>query len=162
MLLNHARLHPDDKKTWDTAYMSKYNGLVNINTWETITEDQYQSMKHLYQGIMPTMAISTIKYDGNGNPNRAKYCIVALGNLDLHQLCKSDCFVPVLSQLELCFLTALAVWKKCIPKTGDVTQAFCQSCLPTDEHYICCPPPSCPIMPPNAYWCLKKTLYGLK
>jgi hypothetical protein len=64
--------------------------------------------------------------------------------------------------LELRFLTALAVWKKCIPKTGDVTQAFCQSCLPTDEHYICCPPPSCPIMPPNAYWCLKKTLYGLK
>jgi hypothetical protein len=119
-------------------------------------------MKHLYCGIMPTMAISTIKYDGDGNPSRAKYRIVALGNLDPHSWTKQDCFAPVLSQLELRFLTALAVRKKCIPKTGDVTQAFCQSCLPEDEHYICRPPPGCPITPPNTYWRLKKTLYGLK
>jgi dUTPase/transposase InsO family protein len=161
-LLNHAKLHPEDKATWDAAYMSEYNGLVDIKTWDTITEDQYQSMKHLYQGIMPTMAISTIKYDGDGNPSRAKYRIVALGNLDPHLWTKSDCFAPVLSQLELRFLTALAVRKKCIPKTGDVTQAFCQSCLPPDEHYICRPPPGCPITPPHTYWRLKKTLYGLK
>jgi dUTPase len=161
-LLNHSKLHPEDKSTWDAAYMSEYNGLVDIQTWETITEAQYQSMKHLYQGIMPTMAISTIKYDGAGNPVRAKYRIVALGNLDPHQWTKSDCFAPVLSQLELRFLTALAVRKKCIPKTGDVTQAFCQSCLPQDEHYICRPPPGCPATPPNTYWRLKKTLYGLK
>jgi hypothetical protein len=161
-LLNHSKLHPDDKTTWDAAYMSEYNGLVDIQTWDTISEDQYQSMKHLYQGIMPTMAISTIKYDGAGNPVRAKYRIVALGNLDPHQWTKSDCFAPVLSQLELRFLTALAVRKKCIPKTGDVTQAFCQSCLPSDEHYICRPPPGCPVTPPNTYWRLKKTLYGLK
>jgi hypothetical protein len=161
-LLNHSKLHPDDKTTWDAAYKSEYDGLVNIETWETITEAQYQSMKHLYQGIMPTMAISTIKYDGQGNPNHAKYCIVALGNLDPHSWTKSDCFAPVLSQLELRFLTALAVRKRCIPKTGNVTQAFCQSSLPPDEHYICRPPPGCPITPPNSYWRLKKTLYGLK
>jgi hypothetical protein len=161
-LLNHSRLHPDDKITWDAAYMSEYNGLVDIDTWETISESQFQSMKHLYKGIMPTMAISTIKYDGNGNPTRAKYRIVALGNLDPHSWTKQDCFAPVLSQLELRFLTALAARNKCIPKTGDVTQAFCQSCLPDDEHYICRPPPGCPITPPNTYWRLKKTLYGLK
>jgi dUTPase len=161
-LLNHSKLHPDDKTTWDAAYLSEYNGLVDIDTWETITEAQYQSMKHLYHGIMPTMAISTIKYDGDGKPNRAKYRIVALGNLDPHTWTKSDCFAPVLSQLELRFLTALAVRKRCIPKTGDVTQAFCQSSLPPDEHYICRPPPGCPITPPNSYWRLKKTLYGLK
>jgi deoxyuridine 5'-triphosphate nucleotidohydrolase len=161
-LINHKNLHPDDKTTWDAAYLSEYNGLVNIDTWDTITESEYKSMKHLYKGIMPTMAISTIKYDGNGIPNRAKYRIVALGNLDPHQWTKQDCFAPVLSQLELRFLTALAVRKKCIPKTGDVTQAFCQSCLPPEEHYICSPPPGCPITPPKTYWRLKKTLYGLK
>jgi hypothetical protein len=161
-LLNHSKLHPDDKLTWDAAYLSEYNGLTNINTWDTISESDYQSMKHLYKGILPTMAISTIKYDGDGRPSRAKYRIVALGNLDPHSWTKQDCFAPVLSQLELRFLTALAVKNKCIPKTGDVTQAFCQSCLPEDEHYICRPPPGCPLTPPQTYWKLKKTLYGLK
>jgi hypothetical protein len=84
-LINHKNLHPDDKTTWDAAYLSEYNGLVNIDTWETISESDYKSMKHLYKGVMPTMAISTIKYDGNGVPNRAKYRIVALGNLDPHE-----------------------------------------------------------------------------
>ena len=161
-LLKHHTLHPEDKATWDAAYKSEYDGLVNIDTWETISEQEYQSMSHLDKGLMPTMAISTIKYDGNGNPTRAKYRIVALGNLDPHQWTKHDCFAPVLSQLELRFLTALAVRKKCIPKTADITQAFCQSSLPENEKYICRPPPGCPITPPGSYWRLKKTLYGLK
>jgi hypothetical protein len=108
------------------------------------------------------MVISVIKHDGDGNPVRVKYCIVALGNLDPHDWSKNDCFAPVLSQMELRFLTALAVKNKCIPKTGDVTQEFCQSYLPEGEEYICRPPPGCWITPPNTYWKLKKTLYGLK
>jgi hypothetical protein len=55
------------------------------------------------------MAISTIKYNGNGEPDCAKYRIVALGNLDPHNWTKNDCFAPVLSQMELRLLTALAV-----------------------------------------------------
>jgi deoxyuridine 5'-triphosphate nucleotidohydrolase len=161
-LLNHYKLHPEDKATWDAAYKSEYDGLQNIDTWQTITEQEYEDMKHLYKGIMPTMAISTIKYDGQGNPIRAKYRIVALGNLDPHAWTKQDCFAPVMSQLELRLLTALAVRKKCIPKTGDVTQAFCQSYLPDTEHYVCRPPPGCPLTPKGLYWRLKKTLYGLK
>ena len=108
------------------------------------------------------MAIATIKYDGQGNPVRAKYRIVALGNLDPNTWSKQDCFAPVMSQFELRFLVALSVKKKCIPKTGDIKQAFCQSCLPPGENYICRPPPGCPITPSNAYLRLKKTLYGLK
>jgi hypothetical protein len=64
--------------------------------------------------------------------------------------------------MELQLLTALAAKQKCIPKTGDVTQAFCQSYLPEGEDYICRPPPGCPLTPPGTYWKLKKTLYGLK
>ena len=70
--------------------------------------------------------------------------------------------MPVLSQMELRFIIALAARKRCIPKTGDIKQAFCQSSLPPDENYICRPPPGCPVTPPNTYWKLKKTLYGLK
>ena len=47
------------------------------------------------------MAITTFKKNGKGNPTRAKYCIVALGNLDPHTWSKQDCFAPVSSQLEL-------------------------------------------------------------
>jgi deoxyuridine 5'-triphosphate nucleotidohydrolase len=161
-LLKHHQLHADDRKTWDEAYRQEYQGLVDIDTWETITETEYEDTKHLYKGVMPTMAISTIKYDGSGAPIRAKYRIVALGNLDPHNWTKNDCFAPVLSHFELRFLTALAAQKKRIPKTGDVSQAFCQSSLPAGENYVCRPPAGCPITPPNIYWRLKKTLYGLR
>jgi hypothetical protein len=113
--------------------------------WETINEEEYQLTKHLYKGTMPTMAIAVIKRDENGKPIRAKYRIVALGNLDPNTWSKNDCFAPVLSQFELRLLVAIATQKKCIPKTGDVAQAFCQSTLPPGENYICRPPEGCPI-----------------
>mmetsp|Transcript_12383 Transcript_12383/g.17657 ORF Transcript_12383/g.17657 Transcript_12383/m.17657 type:complete len:187 (+) Transcript_12383:2649-3209(+) len=52
--------------------------------------------------------------------------------------------------------------QKTIPKTLDFQQAFCQSILPQLEKYVLTPPHGCPIMPPNTYLLLKKTLYGLK
>ena len=85
-----------------------------------------------------------------------------MGNLDPHQWSKNECFAPVLSQLELRLLTALAVRYKRILKSGDVNQAFCQSYLPPGKNYICKPPPGCPLTPPGTYLKLKKTLYGLK
>jgi deoxyuridine 5'-triphosphate nucleotidohydrolase len=161
-LLKHHKLHPQDKATWDEAYRQEYQGLMDIDTWEMITEEEYNNMKHIFGTLLPTMAISTIKYDGDGKPVRAKYRIVALGNLDPHDWSKNDCFAPVLSQLELRLITAMAVRDKRIPKTGDITQAFCQSYLPAGEDYICRPPVGCPITPSKVYLKLKKTLYGLK
>jgi hypothetical protein len=160
-LLKHNQLNPTDLEIWNNTYCSEYEGLQSIDTWKTIEESEYKK-KHLSQGTLPTMAIATIKYDGQGRPDRAKYRIVALGNLDPHSWTKSECYAPVLSQFELRFLVALAAKNKCIPKRGDVNQAFCQSYLPDDEIYVCKPPPGCPISPPNTYWKLKKTLYGLK
>ncbi len=161
-LLKHNKLHPEDKQIWDKAYEVEYRGLESIDTWETISEEDYNQIKHLSKGLLPTMAISTIKYDGDGNPVRAKYQIVALGNLDPNNWSKQDCFAPVLSQFELRLLCAIAARQKCIPKTGDVTQAFCQSYLPKDEIYVLKPPNGCPFTPPKSYWKLKKTLYGLR
>ena len=108
------------------------------------------------------MAISTLKYDGDGKPTRCKYRIVVLGNLDTHNWSKQDCFAPVLSQLEHRSLLSLATRLKCTPKSGDVSQAFCQSFLPPDENYFIKPPPGCPLSPKNSYMKLLKTLYGLK
>jgi hypothetical protein len=71
-LLKHHKLHPDDKATWDEAYRQEYQGLLDIDTWEMITEEEYNDMKHIFGTLLPTMAISTIKYYGDGKPVRAK------------------------------------------------------------------------------------------
>ena len=99
-LLKHHKLHPEDKDIWDASYKDEYDGLVNINTWDVITEDEYKKAKHIFGNLLPTMAIAVIKYDEKGKPTRAKYRIVALGNLDPNQWDKNDCYAPVLSQLN--------------------------------------------------------------
>ena len=40
-LLRHYKLHPGDRKKWDAAYSKEYDGLVNLETWEVITEEEY-------------------------------------------------------------------------------------------------------------------------
>ena len=162
-LHEHYTLSPKDKEIWNEAYREEYFGLHNdTNTWQYITEDEYQNMKSILGRPLPTMAISKIKRDSQGNPIRAKYRIVVLGNLDPHTWSKSDCFAPVLSALELRLLLAIATHSRVIPKQCDAVQAFCQTTLPPDEQYVCTPPKGCPITPPKTYLLLKKTLYGLK
>jgi len=107
------------------------------------------------------MAIATIKYDSNNCPKRAKYRIVVLGNHDYHQWSKESTAAPVMSQLELCILTSLAVYNRRVLKNCDIKQAFVQSSLPEDEVYIVKPPTSCPKSSPGTYWKLLHSLYGL-
>ena len=161
-LLQHAKMNANNKKIWDQSYFEEYHGLEKVDTWKVISESEYQALKHLVKRTLPTMAIAVIKKDGNRNPVQAKYRIVALGNLDPHSWSKQDCFALVLAQQELRLLLSIAVKYKCIPRSGDVSQAFCQSYLPPDKIYVCCPPTSCPLTGKDKYWKLKKTLYRLK
>jgi len=82
------------------------------------------------------MAIATIKYDKHNCAKRAKYCLVILGNLDYHTWSKEETAAPVLSQLELRILTALAIHNRRVLKNCDVKQAFIQSTLPNGEEYF--------------------------
>ena len=161
-LIQHKLLCQTDKQIWDNAYAEEYFGLQNLPAWTTITQAQFDSLDSKRKYALPTMAISTIKYDEHNRPKRAKYRIVALGNLDPNNWSKSDCYAPVMSLLELRLMTVLAVKKKRYLKCGDVKQAFCQAILPPNEQYVLKPPPGCPLTPPNSYWMLKRTLYGLK
>ena len=162
-LHEHSKLPPSDKEIWDKSYFEEYMGLhEDTQTWDYITEEEYQSLRPVVGNALPTMAISKIKTDENGLPERAKYRIVVLGNLDPHNWSNSDCFAPVLSPLELRLLVAIATQMKRIPKSGDVSQAFVQSFLPDDEKYVIKPPHGCPLTPPKTYLLLKRTLYGLK
>ena len=65
-LLQHQSMHPKDKQIWDDSYKSEYNGLLDIDTFEIISEDEYQNLKHTVRGVMPCIAITVIKYDGEG------------------------------------------------------------------------------------------------
>ena len=79
-LAKHNSLSPNDKNIWDQAWDEEWNGLLALDVFETISERQYQLLRKIYGDALPSMAISTIKYDEHGNPKRAKYRLVALGN----------------------------------------------------------------------------------
>ena len=161
-LLQHHKLSENDRKIWHAAYEEEFYGLTNLPAWSTLTEQEYQSQKQTFKTILPTMAISTIKYDEWGKPKRAKYRIVALGNMDPHDWSKQDCYAPVMSMLELRLLIAIAIKHRKILKSGDFKQAFIQAILPPNEKYVLKPPVGCPISQKNTYWLLERTIYGLK
>ena len=161
-LINHNKLHPADRKIWDQAYEEEYEGLQQLPTWVSLDQHEFDKITHTVSGILPTMAISTIKYNADGHPTRAKYCIVALGNMDRTVWSKSECYAPVISLPEMRLLISLAIRTEVIPKSGDVVQAFCQQKLPKHERYVLKPPHGDTRTPPNTYWLLLRTLYGLK
>lgn len=80
------------------------------------------------------MAIYTVNYDENNNPNRTKYIIVVLTNLDHNNWTKSDTYDPVLNQIETRLLNALEIRDKRVLKSGDVKQAFVQATLTDNEN----------------------------
>lgn len=96
-LLQHTKMNDNDKQIWDQSYFEKYNGLEQIDTWEVITEAEYQDLKLLVKCTLPTMAIAVIKKDGNSKPIKAKFSIVVLGNLDPHSWSKQDYIALVLA-----------------------------------------------------------------
>ncbi len=157
----HSSMSSTDKAIWDEAYCEEYDGLSSIPTWEVLSEDQFKLLSKGRKAL-PSMAISTIKYDANNKPKRAKYRIVVLGNLDYHNWSKESTAAPVMTQLELRLLTSMAVYHKRTLKNCDVKQAFVQSSLPPNEDYFVRPPVGCPKSPPGTYWKLLRSLYGLK
>ena len=70
---HHSKLSQNDKIIWDRAYLHEYLGLSeDTQTWKYVTEKEYQVLRPLVGNALPSMAVSTIKYDEQGNPKRAK------------------------------------------------------------------------------------------
>jgi hypothetical protein len=159
-LSSHHKLNESDRSIWDAAYSEEFDGLSALPTWEILTEDQF---KQLSKGnkALPSMAIATIKYDALNRSKRAKYRIVVLGNHDYHTWSKVATAAPVMSQVELRFLTALAIPQNRVLKNCNIKLAFVQSSIPEDEHYFARPPKGCPRFSPGTYWRLLSSLYGL-
>jgi hypothetical protein len=160
-LKNHSKMSSSNQSIWDEAYFEEYDGLALLPTWEILTEDQFKTLSKGAKAL-PSMAIAMIKYDAFNRPKRAKYRIVVLGNHDPHTWSKDSTAALVMSQLELCLLTALAISNRRVLKNCDIKQAFVQSSLPESENYFVRPPSGCPRSKPGTYWRLLRSLYGLR
>ena len=66
-LTQFKNLNPNDRKIWTDSYKEEYFGLIDLPCWKVISEAEYRAIKHLCPYLLPSMAISTIKYDENGN-----------------------------------------------------------------------------------------------
>jgi hypothetical protein len=126
-----------------------------------LTEQQFKAISKGVKAL-PSMAITTIKYDNLNRPKRVKYRIAVLGNHDYHTWSREATAAPVMSQLELRLLTSLAISNHRVLKNCDVKQAFVQSSLPEDEIYFVRPPHGCLRSAPGTYWRLLRSLYGLR
>eukprot|EP00957_Ditylum_brightwellii_P152832 11633331-Ditylum_brightwellii.AAC.1 len=90
-----------DKALWKSAYDEEYYSLQDLLVWSVIDATTYQKLKPIVGDTLPSMAISTIKYDQDSKPKRVKWRIVALGNLEPHAWSSEEVFAPVMSMLEL-------------------------------------------------------------
>ena len=150
-----------DRAIWLASYLEELQGLLRMQTFEVITSAKYHALVKEHGCVaIPTMNVFTIKYDGHGNPARAKSRIVVLGNLDTQEYTKGDVYAPVASHYAVRFLLYLAIRFNRPVKQGDCKNAFVQS--PLNDIIVVRPPPGCPYSKPGSFWFLKKSLYGLK
>jgi len=157
------RWDTDNKNIWNQSYDEEYCGLQDLPTWTTISSSKYNKIKHIVGDVLPAMDLLTVKYDEHGKPKQDKWRIVALGNLDPYEWSINDFFAPVISMVELRFMTvSLTVKYNFFLLNGNVKQAFCQAVLPPDKQYVLRPLVRCPNTPAKSYWLLKRALYGLK
>jgi hypothetical protein len=154
------RPHYKDKSTWTESYIEEHTGLVDHDTYDTITESIWHS-KYPNVPVLPSMVVQTVKPDEFGNPIRAKSRIVALGNYEDTPWTKSDKYAPVIRKESCRLLTSMAIGLGRTQKQGDCKNAFCHPLLPENEKVIVRPPAGCPLSAPGELWLLKKTLYGL-
>ena len=97
------------------------------------------------------MNLFTIKPDIEGNPTRAKSCIVAHKNLERRMWSHEDKYTPVLSGPAARLLTSMAVEDGRKFQQGDCKNAFCNSILPDNEICIVRPPSNCPHSIPGTF-----------
>jgi len=54
-LLNMHKLHSSDQEIWKYGYDEDYFGLKDLPAWSTITEAEYNNIKHIVGPALPTM-----------------------------------------------------------------------------------------------------------
>ena len=88
-----------DISTWHDSNMEEKNGLIENYTYDEISLQEYRCLRCLPKGVpksTPKICVVTIKREKRMNSNRAKSCIVVLGNIETRLGQKSEKYAPVL------------------------------------------------------------------
>ena len=101
------RSYPD-RDVWVESYREENGGLQDSDTYEVISEEEYQRLRRQHGDAIPSMVVQTVK-SVHGVPTRVKSRIVVLGNLEQHNWSKSDCYAPVMPLYQVRLLVSLAV-----------------------------------------------------
>ena len=107
-----------DREVWVESYREENGGLQASDTYEVISEQEYQRLRRQHGDAIPSMVVQTVK-SVHGVPNRVKSRIVVLGNLEQHNWSKSDCYAPVMPLYQVRLLVSLAVANRRVLKQGD-------------------------------------------
>eukprot|EP00957_Ditylum_brightwellii_P141194 10757250-Ditylum_brightwellii.AAC.1 len=71
-----------DRLVWHTTYMEELNRLIKLGVFERFPwMSIVKCKKKGAPAAIPTMCVSNLKHDEQGNPVCAKSCIVVLGHL---------------------------------------------------------------------------------
>ena len=81
---------------YEEEYYGPHN---NTKTWTYISEEEYQKTNSAVGNYTPTISLVTIKTNANGKPQRAKYRICVLGNIDPTNWSRNKVFDPFFSQI---------------------------------------------------------------
>eukprot|EP00957_Ditylum_brightwellii_P068597 5208134-Ditylum_brightwellii.AAC.1 len=75
--------------------MEELNDLIKLGTFHEISLDEYHQLRDRgAPKALPSMCVSNIKHDENGNPVRAKNRIIFLGNMEARSWEKGEEFAP--------------------------------------------------------------------
>ena len=79
------KLSNHDNNLCKISYDEYFYGLQDLPNFNVINQHEYQKLHPFVGEALSSMAVSTIGYDENGNPERFKWMIVALSNPDPHE-----------------------------------------------------------------------------
>ena len=153
-----------DRLTYNSLYNDEHDGLDNLDIFTKITYLQYEEYRRIHgekATAIPMMNLFTIKPDMDGNSNRAKSCIVALGNIERSIWSHKDKYAQVLSSTASKILVSMAVEDRQKLKQADCKNTFFNGILLDDRNLHCETPIGCLRLSPSTFWKLNKIFYGL-
>ncbi|PKU59087.1 Retrovirus-related Pol polyprotein from transposon TNT 1-94 [Dendrobium catenatum] len=139
---------------WQQAMLTEFNGLKQQATWTLVQPP-------VNKPVLGCKWTYKIKLLPNGNIDRYKARLVALGYNQQFGINYNETFSPVAKMTTICLLLALAVNRNWPIHQLDIANAFLHGDLPEDI-YMRQPPGFVDQQNPTAVCKLHKSLYGLK
>ncbi len=104
-----------------------FGSLLDVDTFCVINLDEYRKLRLCgAPQAIPSMCVLVIKMDEHGQPDRAKSCIVVLGNLEERSWGKHERAAPVLKYSSLRLMVSAAIERRRKLKQADYKKCILQ------------------------------------